>query len=387
MKHASSSLRVWIAGLIAAVVLAPVADDSPVARSAPASLQDGGARVFGTFDTQHYKIRIVAVTEGLSVPYSLAFLPDGNMLVTELYAGRLRLIRGGALVPDPIGGVPEIATNVGEGGLMDIALHPRFGENRLVYLTYNKPGERGATMAVARGRLDGGRLTDVTDIFVADAWAMRQGQLSSRMAFGRDGMVYMTVSHRGEPERAQNLNDHAGKVLRLRDDGTAPPDNPFVGRAGHRPEIFTYGHRNPHGIAVHPRTGQVWQQEHGGGEQRDERVHILRPGANYGWGLVAARHESVQPPYMTWVRPWLSLHGLMFYTGNRFARWRDNLFVSSGSFQGVQRVVLGENGPVTREFLFMKIGRLTRDIRQGPDGLIYFTTDDPGAIMRIEPVE
>lgn len=375
----------FLAVLVFVIGFSPQA--SSTQRSRPGAAADARARVFGIFETMHHKIRVVTVVEGLSVPYSLAFLPDGNLLVTELYEGRLRLIRNGALVAEPIRGIPKVEANMGEGGLMDVVLHPNFAENKLVYLTYNKPGERGATMALARGTFDGAQLTDVTDIFVADAWSTRSGQLSSRIAFGRDGMVYMTVSHRGEPERAQNLNDHAGKVLRLRDDGTAPADNPFVGRSGHRPEIFTYGHRNPHGIAIHPETGEVWQQEHGGGEQRDDRVHVLRPGANYGWGVDSAGRENVQQPYMTWPRPWLSLHGLMFYTGNRFPKWRGNLFVGSGSFQGVHRVELGEAGPGLREFLFMKIGRLTRSVRQGPDGLIYFTTDDPGAVMRVEPAE
>lgn len=385
MKRATPAIHLRAVGLVAALVLSLGAGEP--ARSGAQAVANAGGRVFGIFDTMHYRIHVVTVVDGLSVPYSLAFLPGGSMLVTELYKGQLRLVRDGALAPDPIGGIPAVEANMGEGGLMDVAIHPEFARNNLVYFTYNKPGERGATMALARGTFDGARLTGVTDLLVADAWSTREGQLSSRIAFAPDGTMYMTVSHRGEPARAQNLNDHAGKVLRLRDDGTAPRDNPFVGRAGHRPEIFTYGHRNPHGIAVHPNTGEVWQQEHGGGEQRDERVHILRPGANYGWGLDSVGRENVQQPYMTWPRPWLSLHSLMFYTGNRFPDWQGNLFVGSGSFQGVQRVELGEAGPGFREFLFMKIGRLTRSVRQGPDGLIYFTTDDPGAVMRIEPAE
>lgn len=377
-------MDVRAAGLVAALAVGVLAVGTS-AQDRPLGAASAAAPIPGTFDTAHYRIRVVPVVEGLAVPYSFAFLPDGSMLVTELYEGRLRLVRGHSLVPEPIRGVPQVESKMGEGGLMDVALHPRFAENKLVYFTYNKPGERGATMALARGVFDGAQLTGVRDIFVADAWSKREGQLSSRMAFARDGMLYMTVSHRGEAARAQDLNDHAGKVLRLRDDGTSPSDNPFVGRAGHRPEIFTYGHRNPHGIAVHPKTGEVWQQEHGSGEQRDERVNILRPGANYGWG--AAGNAKVQEPYMTWPRPSLSPHGLMFYTGNKFPRWQNSLFVGSGSFEGVHRVVMGENGPTAREFLFMKIGRLTRDVRQGPDGLIYFTTDDPGAIMRIEPAD
>ena len=251
--------------------------EGPVLESPPA---DVGAQAF---DTTHYPIRLVTIAEGLSYPYSLVFLPDGDILVTQMN-GRVRIIRNGVLAPDPVGVVPDVHVVEGSGGLMDIALHPDFAENSLIYFTYNKPGEGGSTNALARGTFDGTELTNVTDVFVSDAWGMRDGNLSSRMAFAPDSTLYMAISHHGLQDRAQEPGDHLGKLLRLNDDGTAPEDNPFVGRAGYRPEIFTMGHRNFHGVAIHPETGEPWTQEHG-----DEVNHNIA-GANYGWpylGLAA----------------------------------------------------------------------------------------------------
>lgn len=209
------------------------------------------------YDTKEYKIRVTTVADGLSYPYCLAFLPDGNILVTEMN-GKLRLIRNGVLTSDPIGGIPMVLPDAPSHGLMDIALHPNYAKNHLIYFSYNKPGEKGVTEAVARGTFDGKQLTGVKDIFVADAWSKTKGRQNSRIAFGRDGMLYMTVSVGGEILRAQDMKDHAGKVLRLRDDGSVPPDNPYVGKDGYRPEIFTNGHGNIHGLAIRPETGEAW---------------------------------------------------------------------------------------------------------------------------------
>jgi glucose/arabinose dehydrogenase len=354
-------------------------------------LADAGARIF---QTASYEIRVVTVAEGLVRPYSVAFLPDGDMLVTEL-EGRLRRVRrNGEVVSDPISGIPEVVNDMGESGLMDLALHPDFSENHWVYFTYNKAGERGATMALARGTLDGMALNDVADIFVAEAWSMRAGHLSARMVFAPDRMLYIALSDRNMPEEAQNMNSHMGKVVRLRDDGSVPTDNPFVGREGHLPEIFTLGHRNPHGIAVHPETGEVWEQEHG------DEINRLVAGANYGWPYVGVGGEGGgealghPPPDVELMEPEVTLnpapgtHGLMFYTGDRFPQWQGDLFVSGSRAQSSLRIDFDGQRSVGREFLFTDWGKRIRDVRQGPDGLIYLTTDDPAdIIMRIEPVE
>jgi glucose/arabinose dehydrogenase len=344
-------------------------------------------------DTLEQKIRVVRVTDGLSFPYGMAFLPDGGILVTEL-AGRLRLVRDGKLQAEPIPGTPKVYYRPGGAGLMEVVLHPNFAQNRTIYLVYNK--EQGqpqnASMAISRGTFDGKQVTGNTEIFVADAFATTTGQLSARLAFGRDGFMYLAVSVRGMPERAQKMDDHAGKVLRLRDDGTPAPGNPFIGRAGVDPEIFTYGHRNLHGIAVNPETGAVWTSEHG------DEVNILKAGANYGWPFLSIAGQGggnptalvpegarLEPPYIGFM-PALNVGGITFYTGDKFPRWKNNLFLAGLDTQQVHRVSFNKNLPWVRENLFTGIGQRVRDVREGRDGFIYFVTDEPnGNLMRIEP--
>ena len=373
-------------------------------------------------DTQaRQRIRVVPVATGLEHPWSLAFLPDGRtMLVTER-PGRLRIVRDDGLDPRPVDGVPEV-DNTHIGGLNEVALHPDFADNRLVYLSYAKSGEQGTTLALARGRFDGTALTDVHDIFVADAWepagpAARGGggTYGGRIAFGPDGMLYLTVADRdtmvltGDPNvrmRAQNLGDHVGKVLRLRDDGSVPDDNPFVGQPDARPEVYTYGHRNAYGLAFHPDTGQLWELEIG--PLAGDEVNVLVPGGNYGWPLVSlGREYSGQPvsdrpwwrpgmrmPLIFWV-PAISPSGMTFYTGDRFPAWQGNLFVSALGSQQLQRIVFNDGMPIGRpESLLTEIGQRFRDVRQGPDGLLYVLTesrvmgdDALGALLRIEPAE
>ena len=393
MKHASSLKLFSAAGLIAVLTLAAACTRTDSGEPPASPPRDTAANDERIFDTMDYQIRVVTVAENLNRPHSLAFLPDGNMLVTEL-DGRLRLIRDGELVAEPIGGIPDVETEMGEGGLMDVAIHPDFQENNWVYFTYNKGGDLGATMALARGTFDGIRLNDVADVLVAEAWSMQRGHLSARVAFAADGMLYMAVADRNLPEEAQNMNNHMGKVLRIHDDGTAPAENPFVGQPGHLPEIYTSGHRNPHGITPHPESGDVWEQEHG------DEVNRLRPGANYGWPYVGVGGQGGgepignPPPGVRLTEPEVALnpapgtHGLMFYTGDRFPEWQGDLFVSGTRTQSSLRIDFDDEGPAgTREFLFTDWGQRVRDVRQGPDGLIYLTTDDPdGKILRIEPV-
>jgi glucose/arabinose dehydrogenase len=355
------------------------------------------------FDTMEYQIRVATVADGLEYPYSMVFLPDGGLLVTEM-PGRLRLIRDGKLMPEPIGGMPEVHHDGASKGLMDIALHPKFAENHLIYFTFNRAGEKGVTEIVARGVFDGTKLTGVRDVFVADAWATAMGRQNSRIAFGRDGMLYMTVSVGGagpQTARAQKMDDHAGKILRLRDDGTVPPDNPFVGRAGYRPEIFTYGHQNIHALVVNPETGDLWGIEHG------DEANILKAGRNYGWPYVSVGGSGgasatpkptlpkpagikLEEPYIEWKTPDIHPTGLAFYTADKFPKWKGSIFVGGLSTEQLHRTALTKDGAGVQENLFSKFGQWLRDVKQGPDGLIYFTTyddpDAPGRVMRIEPV-
>ncbi len=236
-----------------------------------------------TFFSGDVPVRVVPVAKGLSHPWSLAFLPGGEMLVTER-DGRLRIIRNGVLDPTPVAGVPPVFARV-LGGLLDVALHPRFAENRILYLSYAKGrADNLSTTALARARFDGAALTDVKDIFVANTWSKSNTNYGGRIAFDRAGLLYLTVGERQEQDRAQNGTDHGGKVLRLRDDGSVPSDNPFVGRAGYAPEIYSLGHRSPQGLAMNPATGAMWENEHGplGGDE----LNVLLPGRNYGWPLV-----------------------------------------------------------------------------------------------------
>lgn len=347
-----------------------------------------------TFETLTGPIRVVPFVSGLASPWSLAFLPDGGILVTER-TGRLRVIRNGVLDPEPISGVPAAVTG-GQAGLLEVMLHPKFAENQLLYLTYSKKGDAGNTTALARGRFDGKTLTDLKDIFVADAWSTGTAHFGSKLAFARDGTLFMTIGERNDRKRAQETSHHAGKVLRLRDDGTVPPDNPFVGREGFRPEIYSYGHRNMQGLAIHPETGAVWETEHG--PQGGDELNVILPGKNYGWPVVTFGREysgevitdrpwreDMEPPVTIWV-PSPGLSGLAFYTGDKFSGWKGNLFAGGLSGLSVQRVVFTPRGLVGRETLIGELRQRIRDVREGPDGFLYVVTDaNPGGILRIEP--
>lgn len=357
----------------------------------------------GPFDIQTAeiaKVRVSVLTRGLSHPWAIAFLPDGALLVTER-PGRLRFIRDGALDPQAISGVPQVRTD-GNGGLMDVALHPRFAENHLVYLTYTKPtgGGRGAP-ALARGRLEGHALTEVRDLLVTEAFEGNSG-LNGRVVFGRDGMVYMSTGG-NTGKVSQDPNSLRGKILRLGDDGSVPKDNPFAGRPGYRPEIYTLGHRNTLGLVVHPATGDIWNHENGpnGGDE----INIISRGRNYGWPIVSfgrdypgpriSEHptqEGMESPLVVWV-PSIAVAGMAVYTGDRFPAWKGNVFVGSmreGEIPGtghLERIVFNPKmEEMRREALLRELRQRIREVRQGPDGLIYLLTDeDDGALLRIEP--
>lgn len=389
MPKSSRTIKLLIAGIAAVLILFAFVGKDPLR-----------GRFIGsgpwTFDTEEYRVKVTAIVTGLSHPWSLAFLPNEDMLVTER-AGRLRLIRGGVLQEQPIAGVPAVREGSQEG-LLDIALHPRFAENRLLYLTYSKPGPM-TTVALTRAHFDGSSLSDVSEIFVADARSDAEGNMGSRLAFLADGTLLMTTGERHQKTPSQDPSNHAGKILRLRDDGSFPPDNPFVGRTGFKPEIYTLGNRNPQGLAVHPETGVVLENEHGprGG---DELNQIL-PGRNYGWplatygvnydGSVITNERSrtgVEDPLHYWV-PSIAPSGLAIYRGSRFPKWRDNLFLGAMADRSVgeqlYRIDL-KTKPIHQESMLSTLGKRIRDVRQGPDGLLYLLTDeDNGSLLRLEP--
>lgn len=348
------------------------------------------------FETFGPKIRVVPIVKGLANPWSIAFLPNGDMLVTER-PGRLRIVRNGTLDPQPIAGVPKVWAT-GQGGLLEVLPHPRFTENQFLYLTYSKPCDTGATTALLRGKFDGKALIDGRDLFVADNCNTGNPHFGSKLAWGRDGMLYMTIGERGDRNRAQNTAIHGGKIVRLKEDGTVPPDNPFVGKQGFKPEIYTYGHRNPQGLAFHPETGALWEDEHG--PQGGDELNIIEAGKNYGWPIVTFGRdyngdiitnqpwrEEMEQPVIHWA-PSIGISGLVIYSGDRFPQWKGNVFVGGLSGQHVQRVQFTERGPIGRETLIGSMRQRIRDVRQGPDGLLYIAVDAPSAgILRIEPAQ
>ncbi len=354
------------------------------------------------FDTgEGQRIRVSAVTTALEYPFGLNFLPDGTMLVTER-SGKLRVIKDGKLDPQPVAGGP-MGYGTGDSGMpgavhgyMDIALHPQYAQNKYIYLSYTKPpvGGKPGVAAVARAKWDGKGLTETKDIFVTD------GVGPVRLAFGADGALFVTVSGT-DP---QSLATHGGKILRLMDDGSIPKDNPFVGKAGAKPEIYSYGHRNSLGLALRPGSNEMWQNENGpnGGDE----VNLLKPGANYGWPLVSfgrtytgpwqsdrPRHENYEPPVVYWV-PAIAASGMTFYTGDKLGKWKGDMFVGSlrtGEIPGtghLERILFNEKmEELRRESLLVELRQRIRDVRQGPDGLLYVITDEkPGAVLKIEPL-
>ena len=362
------------------------------------------------FRSTAHTFRVVPI-KGLDRPFGMAFLPDGGILVTER-AGKLRIVRNGAVDPRPIAGMPEVL-DLRLKGLQDLALHPAFERNRLIYFTYYKlkAGEKDvATAVLGRARWNGGyTLEDVRDLFIADAWCATPS--ASRILFDRDGKIFMTVgvpirgrTGTAQPEDSQSPSSHAGKVLRLNDDGSAAADNPFAGNPTYRPEIYALGIRNILGLALHPETGELWEHENGpmGGDE----INIVRPGRNYGWPVVSygrayngdltgdssgpltTDHAApgMESPFLFWV-PSIAPSGLAFYTGNAFKGWKGNIFVGAMRGTLLQRIVLNAKGlPTVRESLLTELKQRIRDVKQGPDGLLYLLTDEThGALLRLEP--
>lgn len=324
--------------------------------------------------------KVETVTEGLEVPWSIEFLPDRSILVTER-PGRLRIIRNGKLDPNPIPGLPTIAVR-GEGGLMDLALHPKFSQNRWLYLAYTIEGNGGLLQTrVSRFRLTDTGLTEKLDVFPGVPGTAAGNHFGSRLAFGQDGKLYITLGERGEPKRAQDLKNLNGKTLRLNDNGTVPKDNPYVGRSDARPEIFSFGHRNAQGMAIQPKTGAIFQTEHGpsgyDGRQGGDEVNVVEAGKNYGWPNISYNRQAPgQLPPLLLYQNAIAPAGATFYTGNVFPQWQGNFFFANLRGRALTRVALNGIKVVGQEQLLQQqYGRL-RDVKQGPDGFLYITTSD-----------
>ena len=346
--------------------------------------------------TERASFRVERLTQGLDRPWSVAFLPDGGFLVTER-PGRLRIIDAqGRLREQPVSGLPAIQAR-GQGGLLDVALHPDFANNAWVYLSYVESGPGGMGTAVARGRLSGMQLLDTRVLFRLLPKSGNGRHFGSRLVFDGAGHLFVTLGDRGDRPRAQDLGDHAGSVIRLNEDGSIPADNPFVGRRGIRPEIYSYGHRNIQGATLEPSTGRLWTHEHG--PQGGDEINLPEPGVNYGWpvithgvnyGIGTAIGEGTEKPGMAqalyyWV-PSIAPSGMTFYDGERFPDWQGDLFVGSLKFAMLVRLEL-DNGRVIHEERMLEdtLGRI-RDVRQGPDGLLYLLTDESdGELVRLVP--
>lgn len=448
MKNQLIAASCLVAAIIGSVAVGNAQNPAPAAGAAPAAPGGQGARGGGPRDTLgegpwdlaagRGRVRLSVVTKGLQNPWGIAFLPDGDMLVTER-PGRLRVIRGGKLDPTPIGPLPEIAAE-GLGGLLDVTLHPNFAQNRLIYLAYSKPGPtwgqtgpapapapgaaagapgrgRGAprsldaTTAVYRARWDGGStLADGKDVFVADAYhgaigtnssvGPATGSYGTRIVFDKDGTMFVSLGDRNNPPVAQNMNSHIGKILRLKDDGTVPPDNPFVGKPGIKPEIWTSGHRNPLGMYIRPSDGSLWATEQG--PQGGDELNKIEKGKNYGWPNVSLGRNydgtsapqgfsapGFEEPVVYWV-PAIAVSGLSFYTGDKFPFWSNRALVGAlrgGTGRHVQAITFNDKGlPTGRDLLFGELGQRIREVKPGPDGNVYILTDEAaGAVIKVEP--
>jgi glucose/arabinose dehydrogenase len=347
--------------------------------------------------SQQHRFRVEAVADNLNHPWSMAFLPGGDMLVTER-PGRLRLIRDGRLLREPVAGIPPVTAG-GQGGLLDVAVHPGFANNGLVYLSYAAAGDGGVGTEVARGVLAGDRLDQVEVIFRALPKRRGGRHFGSRLLFAADGSLFISLGDRGHRPNGQDQGTHPGSMIRLRDDGSVPGDNPFFGAAGARPEIYSYGHRNVQGMALRPGTNEIWTHEHG--PQGGDELNLLLPGRNYGWAQITyganygtgtdigtGTHQAgMEQPAWYWV-PSIAPSGMAFYIGDRFPRWRGNILLGALKYQMLVRLEVSDGKVLHEErMLKEKFGRI-RDVRVGPDGLVYLLTDESdGALLRLVPAD
>ena len=386
--HPRAPVRPAFAGLVSialAVVLSGCATPSTAQPAGPVVVR-----------TERASVEVTTFASGLEFPWGLAFMPDGRMLVTER-PGRLRIVAADGSLSAPVEGVPPVFAR-GQGGLLDVAVSPGFASDRTVFLSYAEPTEIGARTAVARAVLDGGTLRDLKVIFRQRPDAPGAYHFGSRLAFDRQGRLFVTMGDRFSlRDRAQDLGSTLGKVVRIEPDGSIPRDNPFVSRAGALPEIWSYGHRNVQGAALHPGTGRLWTHEHG--PQGGDELNVTRAGANHGWPVITFGREyglgtkigegteraDVAAPLTHWT-PSIAPSGMAFYTGDAFPAWRGQLLVGALAFRSLYRIELDGEKVVGQERMLESLGKRIRDVRVGPDGLVYLLTDDPeGAILRLSP--
>jgi glucose/arabinose dehydrogenase len=386
--HLSPTTAKWL-------VLACAVVTTPLVTQCQAQDPPGPAQRSPTPERVKTNVRVETVAEGLEHPWALAFLPDGRILVTER-PGRLRLVGRDGRVSQPLAGVPEVVAR-GQGGLLDVAVDPAFEQNRLVYLSYSEPGEGGAGTAVARGRLGTAGLEGVTVIYRQQPKLEGAGHFGSRLVFAKDGKLFITQGDRqGYREQAQDLGSGVGKIMRINPDGSIPEDNPFRGRSGARPEIWSYGHRNAQAAALDPATGALWTVEHGarGGDELNQP----QAGKNYGWPVITygrdysgakigegAVKEGMEQPVYYW-DPIIAPSGMLFYTGDRYPGWKGSVFIGSMGPKALVRLTL-RDGKVTGEERYLgEVDERIRDVQQGPDGLIYVVTDEgDGRVLRLVP--
>ena len=349
------------------------------------------------FKSEKHAFRVATLVTGLENPWSIAFLPDGRMLVTER-AGRLRLVSHDfKLNPKPIDGLPEVVPQ-GQGGLFDVVLHPQYAQNGWIYWAYNAPGPGGWGTALARGKLQDHRMTEVQVLFSMQPKTRSGLHFGGRIVFDQAGLLYLTLGDRGDKDRAQKLGDHAGSVIRLHDDGRVPANNPFVNRAGALAEKWTLGNRNMQGAALHPQTGDLWTHEHG--PQGGDEVNVMRSGINYGWPVITYGvnyglgtkigegqvKAGLEQPLHVWV-PSIAPSGMAFVSGSQFPQWQGNLLVGALNGQTLVRLTLEGEKVLGEERLLQGRSRL-RDVRMGPDGFVYLLTDEAkGALLRLEPLK
>ncbi len=346
--------------------------------------------------SEKVNFRVDTIVDGLDIPWGLTFLPNGDLLITER-SGKLFRFSNGTL-SEPISGLPNVIS-YGQGGLMDIALHPDYEKNGWIYMTYSKAapnGKREGSTAVCRAKLDGNTLTQLEDIFVAQPYSSKGQHWGSKLAFDDKGHVFFGVGDRGQRDvNPQTLTNHCGKIHRIMDDGKIPADNPFVHEENAMPSIYSYGHRNPQGTAIHPITGELWESEHGprGGDE----INRIQPGLNYGWPVISyginyngttftdltAKDGMEQPIH--YYDPSIAPCGMTFVTGNRYKGWENNLLLGSLSFRYLERVELEGNKVVHTEKLLPEIGRV-RNVKVSPDGYIYVAIEKPGKILKLYPV-
>ncbi len=347
---------------------------------------------------QSQELKPVTVASGLQNPWGLAFLPDGRMLVTER-AGRLRIVQADGRLSETLPGLPRVDVG-GQGGLLDVAVDPKFSENALIYWSYSEPadgGEGGNGTAVARGRLEGSRVTGVQVIFRQSPKVNSSNHFGSRLAFARDGRLFITLGDRfSRRDDAQTLDNHLGKVVRIEPDGRVPADNPFVGRSGALPELWSYGHRNVQGAAIHPQTGELWAHEHG--PQGGDELNLVAAGRNHGWPAITHGREygtgfkigegtaraDIAAPLTYWV-PSIAPSGMAFLTSERYPGWKGNLFIGALRGEALVRLELDGRKVVAEHRLLKSLGERIRDVRQGPDGWLYLLTDSRnGRLIRLE---